>query len=330
MNPQSIELVKSAELIVRRLLAVQPGENVMIVCDPGSEMAMAYTLAGIIESAGAEYTIAIMPRRDSAEANDLNPMIEHGLQATDCLIGLTRFSGAPTYAQAVKKLYDAKRLRTMSMVFRGMENFTSGGALADYDALLIEGERLAQLWETGHRIRVTTRAGTDLFATIGTHKPIVECGFATQSGQEGAFPDGEVSQGPDEGTAEGIIVVDGPICYLGAPQRPLTLHVVGGRVADVEGDDHVANELRRIVSTIPNADNIAEIGIGLNGWCLRNGDFEEEKKGRGNVHIALGDNIFYGGQTRSAVHMDMVLYEPTVTIDGEAVAIRGEVRLPPA
>ncbi|RMF38299.1 MAG: leucyl aminopeptidase, partial [Chloroflexi bacterium] len=53
-----------------------------------------------------------------------------------------------------------------------------------------------------------------------------------------------------------------------------------------------------------------------------------EKKARGNVHIALGDNIFYGGQTRSAVHMDMVLYEPTVTIDDRAVVVGGEIRLP--
>lgn len=330
MTPQSIELVKSAELIVRRLLAVRPGENVMIVCDPGTEMAMAYTLAGIIESEGAEYTIAIMPRRDSSRSNDLNPMIEQGLQAADCLIGLTRFSGAPTYARAVKQLYDTRRLRTMSMVFRGMDNFTTGGALADYDALYAEGQQLAAVWEQGRRIRVTTRAGTDLFASIGTNKPIIECGFATEPGQEGAFPDGEVSQGPDEGTPEGIIVVDGPICYLGTPQTPVTLHVSGGRVTAVEGDCHVASELQRIVSTVPNADNIAEIGIGLNGWCQRNGDFEEEKKGRGNVHIALGDNIFYGGETRCAVHMDMVLYEPTVTLDGEAVIIRGEVRIPSA
>ncbi len=328
MDPRTIDLTRSADLIVRHLLAVRPGENVMIVCDPGSEMTMAYLLAGIVESVGAEYTIAIMPTRDRSRSNDLTPMIERGLEAADCLIGLTRFSGAPTYAEAVKRLYNARQLRTISMVFRGLENFTTGGALADYEALYADGKRLAALWEGGRRIRVTTPAGTDLVAEIGHAAPIIECGFATEPGQEAAFPDGEVSQGPNEGTAEGVIVVDGPICYLGLPDAPITLRVAGGRVTAVEGGGRTAAELRRILATIENADNIAEIGIGLNGWSLRNGDFEEEKKARGNVHIALGDNIFYGGQTRSAVHMDMVLYEPTVTIDDRAVVVGGEVRLP--
>ncbi|MDQ7030278.1 MAG: aminopeptidase [Ardenticatenia bacterium] len=299
----------------------------MIVCDPGTEMHMAYLLAGMVESAGAEYTIAIMPSRDRSRNNDLPPTIERGLEAADCLIGLTRFSGAPTYAEAVKRLFNARRLRAISMVFRGMENFTTGGALADYSTLYDEGRRLAAIWRRGRHIRVTTPAGTDLVAEIGHADPIVECGFATEPGQEAAFPDGEVSQGPNEGTAEGTIVVDGPICYLGQPDRPVTLRVAGGRVVAVEGAGRTAEELRQIVETIENADNIAEIGIGLNGLCLRNGDFEEEKKARGNVHIALGDNIFYGGHTRSPVHIDMVLYDPTVTIDGQEVVVHGELRL---
>jgi len=327
VDPRTIDLTRSAEMVVRRLLAVRPGEHVMIVCDPGTEMDMAYLLAGMVESAGAEYTIAIMPSRDRSRNNDLPPTIERGLEAADCLIGLTRFSGAPTYAEAVKRLFNARRLRAISMVFRGVENFTTGGALADYNALYAEGQRLAAIWRRGRHIRVTTPAGTDLTAEIGQAEPIVECGFATEPGQEAAFPDGEVSQGPNEGTAEGTIVVDGPICYLGQPDTPVVLRVAGGRVVAVEGSGRAAEELRHIVESIENADNIAEIGIGLNGLCLRNGDFEEEKKARGNVHIALGDNIFYGGHTRSPVHIDMVLYAPTVTIDGQEVVVRGELRL---
>ena len=80
----------------------------------------------------------------------------------------------------------------------------------------------------------------------------------------------------------------------------------------VGGDGPEAARLRQIVDTVANADNIAEFGIGLNGASLRNGSFQEEKKARGNVHIALGDNIYYGGTVRSPVHLDMVIYRPTV------------------
>ena len=87
------------------------------------------------------------------------------------------------------------------------------------------------------------------------------------------------------------------------------------------------DELRQIVSSIDNANNIAEIGIGLNAACRQNGDFEEEKKGRGNVHVAIGDNVFYGGDVHSPVHMDMVLYRPTVRLDDRVIVEDGVVHL---
>ncbi len=327
MNPRSIDVTRSADLIIRRLLAVKPGEQVAMVCDPHSEMSMVYALAGVVESVGGEYTIMMMPTRDTDRKNDLTPIIEKGLTTADCLIGLTGASGAPTYSAAVKALYDAKKLRTISMVMRDLENFTSGGALADYEALYEAGKKLAVIWEKKKHIHVTSPAGTDLKAPIAGEQVIIECGFATEPGLAGAFSDGEVSQMPRVDTAEGIIVVDGPMAHIGQSDSPITLKVEKGRVISVSGECHQAEELRHIVETIKNADNIAEIGIGLNPVCKRNGDFEEEKKARGNVHIAIGDNVFYGGDVRSPVHMDMVIYQPTVIMDSHMVVDQGRVIL---
>ena len=327
MNPRSIDVVRSADLIVRRLLAVKAGEQVALVCDPHSEMSMVYALAGVTESLGAEYTILVMPTRGIARKNDLTPPIERALEAADCLIGLTGSCGAPTYSRAVKHLFDEKRLRAISMVMRSLDNYTEGGALADYDAMLVDGARLAAIWREARHIHVTSPAGTDLTAPIAGEAVMVECGFATEPGQEAAFSDGEVSQMPRAGAAEGVVVVDGPIAHIGVPDVPITLRVTAGRVTSVEGDSPQATELRRIVQTIPDADNIAEIGIGLNPACGRNGDFQEEKKARGLVHVAIGDNVFYGGQVESPVHMDMVIYQPTVLMDDRTVVEAGSVRL---
>ena len=74
---------------------------------------------------------------------------------------------------------------------------------------------------------------------------------------------------PRAGAAEGVVVVDGPIAHIGVPDAPITLRVTAGRVTSVEGDSPQATELRRIVQTIPDADNIAEIGIGLYDWTNR-------------------------------------------------------------
>lgn len=303
---------------------MKPGEQVALVCDPSSERVMVDALCHQILEAGAEFTVLTQPDRDTDRKNELTPTIQKGLEAADVVIGLTRSGGAPTYHHAVKKLYKAKTLRGMSMVMRTLENYTSGGALADYDALKAEGEELAALWRSGSRIRVTTPAGTDLTAIIAGEDVIVECGFATEPGLEAAFSDGEVSQMPTEGTAQGTIVVDGPVAHLGGGE-PIRLRIEEGRVAAVESEGPRSDALRDIIRRVPRADNIAEIGIGLNGACRRNGDFEEEKKARGLVHIAIGDNVFYGGTVHCSVHMDMVQYAPTIRIDEHVVVDAGEV-----
>jgi leucyl aminopeptidase (aminopeptidase T) len=327
LTPRSIDVIRSADLIIRRLLAVKPGEQVALVCDPYSEMSMAYALAGAVESVGAEYTILTMPTRSTERKNDLTPVIEKGLEAADCLIGLTGSCGAPTYSAAVKRLYDQKQLRTISMVMRSLDNFTEGGARADYDALYEEGNRLATIWRNAKTIHLTTPAGTDLRAPIAGEMVFVECGFATEPGLEAAFSDGEVSQMPRQNSAEGIVVVDGPIAHIGIPDSPIRLQVSEGKITAVDGHSRQAEELRKIVDEIKNADNIAEFGIGLNPDSRKNGDFEEEKKGRGNVHVAMGDNVFYGGTVSSPVHMDMVLYRPTVLLDDRLIVEGGVVML---
>jgi leucyl aminopeptidase (aminopeptidase T) len=288
---------------------------------------MVYALASATQNVGAEYTIMMMPTRDTGQKNDLTKVIEHGLEAADCLIGLTGSGGAPTYSSAVKKLYNQKKLRTISMVMRTLDNFTQGGALADYEALYEEGQRLSAVWQDASQITISTPAGTELSAKISDETVFVECGFATEPGQEAAFSDGEVSQMPRPGSAQGVIVVDGPIAHIGLPDEPIRLHVTGGRVTAVDGFSGQANELRHIIENVAKADNIAEIGIGLNPVCRQNGDFEEEKKGRGNVHVAIGDNVFYGGEVQSPVHMDMVLYQATVRLDDQLIVENGAVQL---
>ena len=316
---------RSAELVVRRLLAVRPGEQVALVCDDDSETEMVRALCETVVAAGAEPTVLRQSSRDLSRKNALTAVIERALEASDCLLGLTRSGGAPTYAKAVKRLLDARRLRSISMVMRSLDNLTGGGALADYDALLADGQALAAVWRQAETIRVTSPAGTDLAAPIAGEDVIVECGFATEPGQEAAFSDGEVSQMPRQDRARGTVVVDGPIAHLGLPEAPIALRVEDGRVTEVTGDGRAAGELRRIVTEIEHADNVAEIGIGLNPACRRNGDFEEEKKARGNVHVAIGDNVFYGGAVECAVHIDMVLYRPTVRLDDRTVVRDGTV-----
>jgi leucyl aminopeptidase (aminopeptidase T) len=322
-----IDVVARAQFIVGELLALKATERFAVISDPLSSSEMVEALAGAAAAIGAEYTVMMQPTRQPAQKNKLSPMVVAALEHADVMVGITASGGAPTYSKVVKRLLDEKRLRVMSMVMRDNEIFTRGGALADYRALLRHGNRLRDIWSRGRFMHITSPAGTDIRAPIAADDVIVECGYADQPGMEAAFSDGEVSSRPLEGMAEGVVVADGPMAVLGTLAAPITLMVRQGRVVSVAGASSQALELEEIVRRIPNADNIAEFGIGLNPACRRNGRFEEEKKALGNVHIALGDNVFYGGQTESPVHMDMVIYQPTVRLDDLILVEAGRVTI---
>lgn len=60
---QIIEASVQADRIIKQLMEVKPGEEVIIVCDTATDMRMAYALAGAVQSVGAEYVICMTPSR---------------------------------------------------------------------------------------------------------------------------------------------------------------------------------------------------------------------------------------------------------------------------
>ncbi len=328
MDNRVIDAIKTADKIVRELLAVQPGEEVVLVADPETEIEMVQALSGVVQAVGAECTIAIMPSRTIEDSLRMTNFIEQGLDAVDVFIGMTRASGAACYSPRLSVLNREKKLRFLSMVLRDMDNWTKGGATADYGEILEVGKRLQTVWERGSEIHLTSDKGTDLRAKIGGAPPFIEAGIAIEAGDTGAFSDGEVSQGPIEGTAEGVVVIDGPIAHIELPASPIRLEIAGGRVVKIDGDEKGARQLRDIVDNVEDADNFAEIGIGLNPNCLQNGKFEEEKKRLGNVHIAIGRNTGgYGGTVASMIHLDMVIYNASVKTDVDILLQDGKLSI---
>ncbi len=323
-----IDAIKSADLIVRKLLAIKPGEEIVLVGDPETDMEMLHALAGVIQSVGAEYTIAIMPTRPAEQSLEMTKFINKGLEAADVIIGMTAASGAACYSQVIGKLRKKTGLRQYSMVLRNLDIWTKGGATADYEDLFKVGERLKEVWARGKEIYLSSPKGTDLKAKLGQSTPFIEAGFATEPGDEAAFSDGEVSLGPNEGTAEGVVVIDGPIAHIGQPATPLRLEFKKGKLVNISGDETAARQLRDIVARVKDADNFAEVGIGINPNCLQKGEFEEEKKRLGNVHIAIGRNTGnYGGTVAAQIHMDMVFRDGTVKTDKDTLLKDGNLAI---
>jgi leucyl aminopeptidase (aminopeptidase T) len=195
---------------------------------------------------------------------------------------------------------------------------------ADFFAIRRRAERLAHLWRLTRDVRITSPAGMDLRATVAGREPMAWLtGICRNPGEVSALPGGEVSLPPVEGTAEGIVVWERVASDLGALDGPVRITVRGGRSVRYEGGAS-ADQLRAIVESVADADNIGEIGIGLNPSARIADEITEAKKAFGTVHIALGDSANeYGGLVECAIHLDGLVMEPTIEFDGVPVVVDG-------
>lgn len=326
MDNRIIECFERAYYILGNCMAVKEGEEVLIVTDPQTDMRMVNAMAGAAHALKAEYGVYMMPIRGQDKATIFPKSLELGMEKCDVFIGMTTSSGAAIYNNRLKELIKEKSLRECSIVLRGVDNFTRGGALADYDELYKDGEKLQAVWRGKKNAHITTPAGTDLYMEMNDMEPIIECGIARNPGDAMAWSDGEVSLGPVIGSTHGTLVIDGPMAYYGKPIEPVVLKIEGGKIVEVvSGDQTICQQIKKQIREIKDSDNIAEIGIGLNKESLLNGDFEEEKKAYGTCHIAMGNGFYYGQPARSTVHIDMVQYNPTITFDDELIVKDGIV-----
>ena len=141
-----IECIERADYILSNLMAVKPGEEVLIVIDPQTDMRMANAMAAAALKCGAEYGIGMMPVRGKDKATIFPKSLELGMDACDVFVGMTTASGAAIYNNHLKELINKKSLREVSICLRNVDNFTRGGALADYEAVYADGERLQAIW----------------------------------------------------------------------------------------------------------------------------------------------------------------------------------------
>jgi leucyl aminopeptidase (aminopeptidase T) len=179
---------------------------------------------------------------------------------------------------------------------------------------------------TGHRVaRVTTKLGTDITMSIEGRTCHEDTGIVTSRGTYTNLPAGEGYLAPVEGTAEGKMVIDGSCAGVGVVSEPIVIEVADGFATTMTGG-RAADELLGLVSKFgKDARNIAELGIGTNDQARLSGIILEDEKVMGTVHIALGDNISMGGKVSVPSHLDLIIKEPTLLIDGTELIKDGKL-----
>ena len=71
--------------------------------------------------------------------------------------------------------------------------------------------------------------------------------------------------------------------------------------------------------------NLAEVSMGLNPSGTICGVPMETESALGTAHVALGNSIAYGGTVDAVAHLDCVMADATLEIDGEIIMDRGDL-----
>ena len=204
-----------------------------------------------------------------------------------------------------------------------------GGIEADFVALKPTCERVASYFERGSTVRVTTPAGTDVTLDIGGRTGIAKT-CIVEPGEFSPVPDIEATVSPVEGSAQGIIVADASIPYLGIGvlKEPIRFLVKDGMIVQVEGGE-MASRLRDSWAGMndPNVYNVAELGIGLNPACRLTGEMLEDEGCWGTVHFGTGTSTTLGGNVKASCHYDLLMHKTTIVVDGETILKDGELQV---
>ena len=314
----------AADHLIGACGSAQPGEAVLIVYDP-TTAEVAVLLHDAAERAWATVVLREIPVL-GRHGQEPPPEIAAAMQAADLVIGLTRHSMAHTQARLAVAHNGA---RYLSLLDYSLGLLTDPAVLVDYAARRGLVQRFAGAFTHGQRVRVQTKADTDIRIEIGDRIGNACPGCVFGPGDLGSPPDIEANVSPLETGSNGVVVVDGsiPCPEIGLLRAPVTLRVQDGAIVDFNGPEDTIATLRSMFATIAShkAYILAECGVELNDQAKLTGAMLADEGAFGTMHFGFGSNATVGGRNDVPFHLDFVFHDATLSVDEEYLLIDGKV-----
>ena len=319
-----IETIRGARIIVETCAGVKPGESVLIVTDTNL-VGIAEVMAQAVQERDAEPIIAvIIPRKSHGEEPPLS--IAEAMKKANVI--LTPVSTSITHTRAIKEAV-AGGSRAIIMTAITEDLLIRGGILADFQKQKPICQEVARRFQEAKFVKLTSPAGTSLtMRKEGRGGNALYC--LVEPGEFSTVPTIEANFSPIEGTAEGIIVADASIPYLGIGvlEEPVRCKVEKGFIVEIEGGRQ-ARVLQEDLKARkdPNCYNVAELGVGLNPGSQMTGVMLDDEGVFGSVHIGVGTNITLGGKIKAPTHYDLLMWGATIELDGKVILDGGNLKL---
>ena len=322
---------------VENCLKVKAGEKVLIITD-----AETVEIGSAIKTAIEKITAAVQffLMEDFGERPiDYPQVIDDAIKAAD--VSVYAAQGAEGELQSfrrfmLKAIEANTRLRHAHMIGITPE-IMKDGMCSDYEEIQRISRLVYEKVKKAAKIRVVTERGNNFVAEFRPRlKWLISDGDITH-GHWMNLPDGEVFTCPF--AVDGTVIIDGCLGdyftqqYGSLENTPIIAEVQNGRVIkeSIRCDNKQLRKefTRYLFETDDNSSRIGEFAIGTNtGLTELIYNLLQDEKFPG-VHIAFGSPLpgKTGAKWDSKAHVDGVIINPTIEVDGEMIMDKGQFRL---
>lgn len=317
------EMYQAAETALKDCMKLQSDELLLVVTDTQLEkIGQAFFKAGKTLDA---VTMMIKMYPLSRNGEEPPDTVTEAMANSDVVVAPTAMSITHTDARR-KACAAGARVATMPGI---TEDTMIRGLNADYYAIAERTKKMAEILDSADTAHLTTPLGTDITIPIKGIKAIASTGLIHEPGSFGNLPSGEAYLMPVEGATEGVFIVDGSMAGIGNLQgkTPINIKVEKGLATEITGGPEADQLREKLESVGPRAFNTAELGIGTNDAAKIVGTILEDEKVMGTVHIALGNNISMGGTVDVPIHLDGVMNQPSLELDGKVIMEKGKLMI---
>jgi 2,5-dihydroxypyridine 5,6-dioxygenase len=302
---------------------VKRQEKVLIVTNPALED-IALKLAQVAGKTAQDVEVHFI--KDASIHGEEPPAnVAKKMKEADVIFGLTRQSMAHTQA----RLQASRRgARYLSLPDYSLAVLKSPAMNGPFRKLSNVSQKMADIFSKGNDVLLITKKGTHLTANIKGRKGNAAPGWCGAKGTLASPPDAESNVALIEDKSEGILIVDGsiPCQEIGLLTSPQELRIKDGRVVEIKGNK--ASILKKLFGQTNSKTRIlAELGVGLNPMAKLCGRMLEDEGCLGTAHIGIGSNATIGGKNDVPFHLDFVMRNVTLKVDGRSILENGKLKI---
>ena len=321
---EKTETPRWATNVIHTCMGLQRGEKILIVVDEPLGYARDALLAEAAQTDPAELWNYTFPNASRPISEYPSPLLALVTQV-DAIVFL--FASVNQLKES-PALLSGRAAIGKGIARAGLGAFIDQSILdiemsADYGQIATFTDSLTQRLQGSSTAHITTALGTNLRLSLAGREWKKDTGILRAQKAFGNLPAGETYIAPVEDSAEGLLVVDK--CFPGMLlSEPTRMTFEKGRVTHIEGGAGAEFLRSAFAQHGDSARVIAELGIGTNPLARLQGNIITDEKVLGTIHVAVGRSDFLGGKNVATTHIDGVVSQPTLEIDGKVVIENGK------